>query len=59
MLCFGFSHAQTHAAEEDKWRTAGNTLLRYIANAASNPDEEKFRWVRLIMNSKGLPCNDF
>ncbi|KAF5841688.1 hypothetical protein DUNSADRAFT_11895, partial [Dunaliella salina] len=37
---------KTHASEEDKWRTAGNTLLRYIANAASNPDEEKFRNIK-------------
>jgi hypothetical protein len=46
-LCLLFIYFQAHAAEEDKWRTAGNTLLKYIANVGSNPDEEKFRCVLL------------
>ncbi|KAM7465838.1 hypothetical protein LguiB_013400 [Lonicera macranthoides] len=38
---------QAHKDDDAKVKTAFNTLLTYIKNAATKPDEEKFRKIRL------------
>ncbi|KAI8566762.1 hypothetical protein RHMOL_Rhmol02G0067000 [Rhododendron molle] len=38
---------QNHKDDEAKVKTAFNTLLTYVKNAAANPNEEKFRKIRL------------
>lgn len=38
---------QTHKDDEAKVKTAFNTLLTYAKNVATNPNEEKFRKIRL------------
>ncbi|EPS62580.1 hypothetical protein M569_12208 [Genlisea aurea] len=38
---------QTHKDEEAKVKTAFSTLLTFAKNVATNPDEEKFRKIRL------------
>lgn len=38
---------QNHKDDEAKVKTAFNTLLTYLKNAATNPNEEKFRKIRL------------
>ncbi|KAE9452912.1 hypothetical protein C3L33_15190, partial [Rhododendron williamsianum] len=38
---------QNHKDDEAKVKTAFNTLLTYVKNAAVNPNEEKFRKIRL------------
>ncbi|KAJ9518564.1 hypothetical protein QJQ45_018525 [Haematococcus lacustris] len=35
-----------HSSQEEVWKTAGTTLLRYLTNIANQPDEEKFRSIR-------------
>ncbi|GMP55560.1 hypothetical protein CsSME_00020341 [Camellia sinensis var. sinensis] len=38
---------QNHKDDEAKVKTAFNTLLTYVKNVATNPNEEKFRKIRL------------
>ncbi|GFH10936.1 predicted protein [Haematococcus lacustris] len=35
-----------HSSQEEVWKTAGTTLLRYLTNISNQPDEEKFRSIR-------------
>lgn len=37
---------KAHAGEEERWRTCASTLTKYIANIASNMDEEKYRTIK-------------
>mmetsp|Transcript_21409 Transcript_21409/g.36513 ORF Transcript_21409/g.36513 Transcript_21409/m.36513 type:complete len:444 (-) Transcript_21409:341-1672(-) len=38
---------KAHVHEEARWRTAATTLSKYLGNIANNPEEDKFRTIKV------------